>query len=681
LTFLAISRSLGKTPVGSIAHADRCAYAREAPVNRDKPTASAASYGARGWSLPLTLVTGIGLPLGGTLLLTSLFTDWQGISLPLHSTLEVGGATLGMVLAIIVLSSQQPALTSRRMWIACALVSMAGFDILHGSVPIGVAFIWLHGMAVLSGGILFALVWWPERPITRATGWTVMGAVLLLTVLVGVLSVVFSQHLPVMMENGEFTAAADVQNFLGGGLTLLAAVSFAVRYHREGSREELHWLLLCLFFGMAGVLFHFSSIWEAAWWFWHVVRLGGYLLAFGLAIRFYWRSESRFGQLIENCPIPMCFVNAEGRFVYSNKRFTESFGYTFKDVSTLDEWWEAAYPDEGYRKWVLDTWNEAVKRAAKDGSTIEPIEYRVTCKDHTEKILAISGATIGDSFLATFVDVTERNRAEREIVDLNLNLEKRVSARTRELKLTNHELESFCYSLSHDLVTPLRAIDGWALSLAEDYAPQLDESGQEKVARLRQAAQHMGTQIDDLLQLSRVNRQALQRQPVSMDQTVQAALARLEQEADSRPLPVSVQPLPACSGSPVSLTQVWINLIGNALKFSAGREAPQVVVGANTSAEGETVYFVKDNGAGFDMRYADKLFKAFQRLHRPKDFKGVGMGLALSQRIIQRHHGRIWAEGVVNEGATFFFTVPDEDDAESPPRSISGQQHQASPAG
>lgn len=648
---------------------------------KDKPTNNATGFGARGWLFPMTVVVGIGLPLGGTLLLASLVPDWRGVSLPLHSTLEVGGATLGMILAVIFLSIQQTTFTSRRMWIACALVSMAGFDIFHGSVPVGDAFVWLHGMAVLAGGILFALVWWPERAMSRTTGGTVVGVVLLLTALVGVLSVVFPQHLPAMIENGEFTVAADVQNFLGGGLTLLAAVSFAVRYHRERSQEELQWLFLCLLFGMAGVLFHLSSIWEAAWWFWHVVRFGGYLVALGLAVRIYRQSESRFGQLIEKCPIPMCFVNAEGKFAYANERFTETFGYTLKDVPTLDAWWLAAYPDESYRKWVLDTWNAAVRRAAEDGSAIEPVEYQVTRKDRTERIIEISGATIGDSFLATFIDVTERVRAEGEIIDLNLNLEKRVRARTHELKITNQELESFCYSLSHDLVTPLRAIDGWALVLAEDYAPRLDEAGHDTVTRLRQAAQSMGTRINNLLQLLRVNLQKPERQPVSMDEIVQSALAQLEQEADTLPLPVSVQPLPACSGSSALLTRVWINLIGNALKFSAGRKDPLVVVGTETLAGGETVYFVKDNGVGFDMQYADKLFGAFQRLHRPMEFKGEGIGLALSQRIIQRHRGRIWAEGVVDAGATFFFTVPDADPPEVPPHSVSGKERHLSPAG
>jgi len=259
---------------------------------------------------------------------------------------------------------------------------------------------------------------------------------------------------------------------------------------------------------------------------------------------------------------------------------------------------------------------------------------------------------------------------EREISDLNLNLEKRVRARTHELKLANRELESFSYSVSHDLRAPLRAIDGWAQVLAEDYAPLFDEPGRQAVDRLRGATQRMGALIDDLLQLSRVNRQELERQPVSMDQLVRTVLQQLESATAARPLSVTVQPLPDCSGSPTLLTQIWTNLIGNAVKFTAKRENPQVVVGSETSAEGETVYFVKDNGAGFNMKYAAKLFGAFQRLHSAREFAGTGIGLALSQRIVHRHRGRIWAEGEVGEGATFFFTIPDPDAPDSQPTSI-----------
>jgi signal transduction histidine kinase len=234
-----------------------------------------------------------------------------------------------------------------------------------------------------------------------------------------------------------------------------------------------------------------------------------------------------------------------------------------------------------------------------------------------------------------------------------------VTERTRQLEAANQELESFSYSVSHDLRAPLRAISGYASILLEDYAGALPEEGLGFLKRVKENGDHMGHLIDDLLAFSRLGRQALRVQPVHTRAIVDRAVARLAPAVEGRQVELVIGELPDCESDPGLLEQVFINLIGNAFKYSRKREDARIEVGAKQGGDSDTspVYFVKDNGAGFDMQYADKLFGVFQRLHRNQDFEGTGVGLAIVQRIVKRHGGRVWAEGKVNEGAAFYFTL------------------------
>ena len=246
--------------------------------------------------------------------------------------------------------------------------------------------------------------------------------------------------------------------------------------------------------------------------------------------------------------------------------------------------------------------------------------------------------------LAVVRDVTERKRVEEE------------------LARSNAELEKFSYSVSHDLRAPLRAIDGFARALHEDYGPALNADGQRLIGVIRDNAQRMGQLIDALLNFSRAGRQQLVTTTVDLTALAQSVVDELRRTAGGVAVEVSLQPLPPITGDATLLRQVVVNLIGNAFKFSRHRTHPRVDIAAHR--EGDTViYYVRDNGAGFDMRYKDKLFGVFQRLHHVEEFEGTGVGLALAQRIIDRHGGRIWAEAKPNEGATFYFTLPS-----APPR-------------
>ena len=358
-------------------------------------------------------------------------------------------------------------------------------------------------------------------------------------------------------------------------------------------------------------------------------------------------------------------TDPQGKITYVNDKFCAISKYSREELMGRDHRIlnSGHHPKEFMRGlWTTITqgrvWHGEIKNKAKDGSYYWVDATIVPFLDDQGK---------PRQYVAIRTDITERKAAEEKIARLNAELEQRIVERTAQLQTANLELQAFSYSVSHDLRAPLRHVSGFVDLLQKEAGPSLSEKCHCHLRMICQAVKRMGELIDDLLAFSRIGKSEMQTTEVNLDQLVQETLGDFQADTQKRNIVWEIHPLPAVRGDRALLRLALVNLMSNAVKFTSARARAKIEIGCAPSAGDETVIFIRDNGAGFDPRYAGKLFGVFQRLHSQDEFEGTGIGLANVQRIIHRHGGRTWAEGAVDGGATFYFSIPKQNGGSNGP--------------
>jgi PAS domain S-box-containing protein len=402
------------------------------------------------------------------------------------------------------------------------------------------------------------------------------------------------------------------------------------------------------------------------------------------------KERETFFSILHKAPYGVILADQDGSFLYINPAFTRITGYTIEDIHAEQDWFHQASVFRTYSKEILKVWKKVVLKKGLDRI------LTVFCKEGEIKQVEFKPAVLDEGrMIIMLADVTERKRAEEELERYRDHLEERVAARTAELQKANEqlqreiaerkrvedqikrlnedltrratdleaankELEAFSYSVSHDLRAPLIGILGFSRRLLDKYVQQFDQKGWQFLSIIQKDAQKMLQLVDNLMALSRFKHREMTPSLIDMEEmarTVFEELKRISPDTPDRLPQLRVGSLRPAYGDSTMVRQVFFNLLSNAIKFSRPREQGVIEIGY-LDGEGQTAYYIKDNGVGFDMQHADKLFGVFQRLHGTREFEGTGIGLAIVQRIIHRQGGKVWAEGEVDKGATFYFTLP-----------------------
>jgi PAS domain S-box-containing protein len=366
-------------------------------------------------------------------------------------------------------------------------------------------------------------------------------------------------------------------------------------------------------------------------------------------------SEARYRTLFDYAPDGIVIADSESCYLDANASMCRMLGYTRDEFIGLNAS-DIVVP--------MEVENIGLALNVIKAKTNYRREWQFRRKDNSVFAAEVIATLMPDGNLLGMIrDITERKAAEETIHQLNADLERRVAERTAQLQAANEELEAFGYSVSHDLRAPLRHILGFINLLKKEAGPSLTETSLRHLETISRSAKRMGSLIDDLLAFSRLGRTALQTTSVNLNELASDAMGDFKAATKERRIVWKIHALPPVLGDRALLRMALVNLLSNAVKFTSARAEATIEIGCASDGDAETVIFIRDDGAGFDPRYTDKLFGVFQRLHSQAEFEGTGIGLANVQRIIHRHGGRIWAKGEVNAGATFYFSIPKRSEA------------------
>ncbi|HXM24270.1 MAG TPA: ATP-binding protein [Terriglobales bacterium] len=365
-------------------------------------------------------------------------------------------------------------------------------------------------------------------------------------------------------------------------------------------------------------------------------------------------SEARYRRLFETAQDGILTLDADtGQITDVNPYLVKMLGYPQEDFIGKKLWEIGTFKDtEASKSTFLELQTQGYIRY--EDLPLEASDERRVDVEFVSNVYMVGDKKV---IQCNIRNITRRKEAEAKVRHLNAELEQRLQDRTVQLEVLDKEAENFNYSISHDLRAPLRWIGGFAQALEEDYARKLDPEGQRFIEKIRASAERMGAMLDGLIEVARFSRTELRREPVDLTAMVRRVAADLQQSAPDRKVEFVIAAGITANGDPRLLQRVLENLLNNAYKFTAKRVPARIEFGAAPQTDGRVAYFVRDNGVGFDMAYADRLFGAFQRLHGAKEFPGAGIGLATVERIVHRHGGQVWAEGAENTSATFYFTL------------------------
>lgn len=613
------------------------------------------------WGLPIFIIA---VTLWYVLPLHSVRPDLAFFNEPLHSAIEAIGSTAGLMMGLFLLNKSGRESKPHFFWAGTGFLVMAVLDGFHSVTSPGGGFVWLHSLAVLGGGAFFALIWFSrlKKIVLMEKLLPLFAVACALTA--GILTLADRQMFPLMTENSQFTSTAKGMNAVSGILFLFGAFFFILQFLSSKDFEDYLFFLIALMFGLAGITFQHSRPWSDEWWFWHVLKLLSFFIVLAYLVKRHLHAQTelfktnRALKMLSECNQSLVRIVKEDDLLNTVcSHIVDIGGYKAA-------WVGFAADDPRYAYWR----EEAVKRGypsyislplVDNGNTFGALNIYSDRPDafagSETRLLSELAADISFGVNALRTKFA-RHKAEEEVFQLNRELENRVAERTMLLEAANKELEAFSYSVSHDLRAPLRGIDGFSHAILEDYSEKMEEGCRNYLNRIRAASQRMAQLIDDMLKLSRVTRSEMHNETVDLSGICRSIAGELMKIQPGRSIEFVIAPDITVKGDSRLLHIAFENLLGNAWKFTGKKGNARIEFGS-AHEDGHVKYFIRDNGVGYDMAYADKLFGAFQRLHSADEFPGTGIGLATVQRIVNRHGGRVWAEGRVDGGAVFYFTL------------------------